>query len=549
MANKPLHFNIPQVRSMLVDANKTYLVWARGTGKSSGAMSPKLLKVTQEMPRSQIGIVGATFQQILVRTLPTVIANWERMGYRQGFHFIVGESPYGRAYEKWRRMWKWDGPLVKPLDHKYAIYWYNGAVMMLISQDRVGSSNGLSLQFIAGDEAKLLNKERLDDEVMPTLRGFRHIFGKESSYRGEFFSTDMPTTAKSSWILDKADLMNEEQIRLIMHVQLQVNIIQKEVKALKGSQAEERLKRLAQFEKALLKLRRGSIYYSEASALDNIDVLGDDYIKDMKRSLSESKFNASILNQRLKKIDGGFYGVLDPDIHGADWFNYSYLDNYIGRSGVDEIRRQDCRHDNFDLNRPLDIAMDYGADINCLVACQHIGNEYRALNSFYALHPALVDVVVQQFCQYYQYAKTKVVNYFYDHTAVGKHGLSEFTYSGKVVETLRSHGWTVNEYYVGQAPSHDRKYELINTILREEDHQLPVFRYSKTNCEQLEVSMANAGLRKGSKGFEKDKTPERDPSVAPQDATHLSDAIDTLLYFRFLEYFESQGAGIGASMR
>ena len=524
---KPLHFNVPQQLALLVQPQKFYGVWSRGVGKSHGAIAPYVVNQSRLMPRSQGGIVGATFQQLLVRTLPPVIAMWERMGYVRDTHFIVGREP-DKVFKK---LWNWEGPRHKPLDSKYAIYWFNGSCQVMISQDRIGSSNGLSLAYIVGDEAKLLNKERLDEEVMPTLRGDRSHYGHIPTYRGEFFTTDRPTNAAGQWIHQKAELMDKEQIQLILQFQLKINLLQRQLLTLSGQAYERILLQIQDYENRLVKLRKNSVYYSEANVYDNIDVLGEEYIDDMRIALSDSMFRTSILNERLLKIEGGFYGLLDANHHGTDWFDNDYLDRHLHKIGqpFQPNSRQDL---SFNRKEPLDIALDYGSSINCMVVGQLVGKQYRIGNSFYVLHPKLTEDVVNEFCDYYEDYPEKTVNYFYDHTAITGNGTTEWTYASVVIETLRNRNWHVNEIYVGQAPKHDRKYEFWGTLLKEKDPRLPVFRYSKTHCESLEISMNNAGVKYGRNGFQKDKTPERDPAIPPQEAPHLSDAADTLVFFR-----------------
>lgn len=536
MKAKPIHLNIPQLTNQLVKATKSYHVWARGTGKTTGVLSLFYLENARTMPRGQHGIVGATFQQLLVRTLPPIIQMWNRLGYKEGQHFVVGREPS----EKFKRMWKWQPPRTKPLDSKYAIYWFNGAVNVLISQDRAGSSNGLSLVSLGGDEAKLLNKERLDDETIPALRGDRSHFGHLSSYRSECYTTDMPTTPASSWILDKASEMDETQIELIIQFQLKVNLLRKELLTCSQEKRPGIIRKIKSFESKLHQLRiprkvgneyKYSIFYSEASALDNMDVLGPEYLSDMKRILSTSKYETSILNKRKLQIENGFYGNLVPEKHGTEWFNNGYLDSFIGDLANRNLTNADSRQDSgFNPNEPLDIAFDYGDKINTIVVGQWVGNEYRILNNLYVLHPELVDAVVQKFCDYYKHYRAKTVTYIFDHTALPSSGVTDFNYYLRVIETLKRNGWTIIERYIGNAPRHETKYEFVNLLLQESDPNLPRIRYSRTRCKYMETSMLNAGIKPSDRGFKKDKSTERDPNVPAEESTHISDAFDTLVF-------------------
>ena len=54
-----------------------------------------------------------------------------------------------------------------------------------------------------------------------------------------------------------------------------------------------------------------------ASSLDNVDILGEDYIRQMKRDLPPYTFAVSILNVKMQKSNDGFYSNLDIDhVHG-----------------------------------------------------------------------------------------------------------------------------------------------------------------------------------------------------------------------------------------
>jgi hypothetical protein len=156
MKIEEIHYNIPQLRSMTVFAPEEWAVLARGTGKTKGIIAPKSERLLNMMPRCTGVIVGATFQQILTRTLPPVIAGWEKLGYINGKHFLIGIKPP----KVWREKFDWKGPYHLPLNYEYFISWWNGAGVQLVSQDRAGSSNGVSIDWIMGDEAKLLNRER-----------------------------------------------------------------------------------------------------------------------------------------------------------------------------------------------------------------------------------------------------------------------------------------------------------------------------------------------------------------------------------------------------
>ena len=47
------------------------------------------------------------------------------------------------------------------------VTFYNGSVAIIISQDRPGSSNSLTLSWLLIDEAKFIDYDKLKDETLP----------------------------------------------------------------------------------------------------------------------------------------------------------------------------------------------------------------------------------------------------------------------------------------------------------------------------------------------------------------------------------------------
>lgn len=84
---------------------------------------------------------------------------------------------------------------------------------------------------------------------------------------------------------------------------------------------------LAQWRSVLNNMRRDCLLYVEFSTLENIDLLGEDFIRRMKRELSPQTFNTAILNKRIRVAKDGFYGALDEDINLYTAPDIAYLDN------------------------------------------------------------------------------------------------------------------------------------------------------------------------------------------------------------------------------
>lgn len=515
---KQIHYNKPQLRSMSICANQETAIWARGTGKSTGLIAPRAVRNMERMPRSRGVFVGATYMQLLERTLPPVISQWQEIGYQEGIDFWVRKKP-PRAAEV-------PVPINGPLSPEHAIYWKDGSVISLVSQDRPGSSNSMSVDWIMGDEAKFLNYEKLTNELLLANRGNERYFRDKSEHHSVLFCSDMPTAKSARWLLQARDQEDKEQIRLILAIVAEVYRL--ESIRTPGNAAAINNK-IARYEQSLNELRRTAVYFSLASSLDNIHALGVKTIKQWKRMLPDFIFQTAVLNREIVQIEDGFYPLLDEELHGYFNYEYSYIEDlglYLPKGTI-----TDCRKDGrFDRYQPLSIAFDYGGRINTLVVGQRQGNSLPVDNALYEKNPKILQDLVNRFCDYYTPFPTKHVHYHYDQTAIARKGDSTLSFKDQVVKILRERGWTVNEHYFGITPSHHARYLLWNSALKGDDPRLLKPSFNRENCKYLLLSMQQAGVKETSKGFEKDKGSERSKTIDQREATHFSDAVDTLYW-------------------
>jgi hypothetical protein len=527
MSNRQkLHYNVPQLLFHLVQAAINVVIWGRATGKTEGPMAFFTLDNIHKMPRSNGFLLGTTYEQLLTRTIPPLIAGWEKLGYVEGIHFFVRK--FAPDYYKWPKAWR------HPLKAEHYIHWYNGSGIYLVSQDRPGTINGVRTQWGAGDEAKFLNKEKLDNEALLTMAGHADKFSHLSNYLSLLFCSDMPTTSKGKWLLEYQQMMEPETIEAILMVQSQIIMLQTQMQEASDATKKRLQGQLNQFEQYLNELRKETVYFSMASTLDNIHALGLSPIKQFKRTLSDLAFQISVLNKQILAIENGFYGLLNEDEHGYEMANYAYIDNLYG-SGYKRDLKKDCRWDgDIQPYEPLDIACDYNNSINCVCVGQENhtkGWEYRLLNSMYVLNPLLLKDCIQKFHDYYQHHKSRYINYYYDHTAIAGNASSDLSYSDEWIQGLTSLGWHVTPYYIGQAPSHHSRYLLWSNLLQGQDSRLPRFGYNITNAGSWSTAAKQAGVLKKGEFFEKDKSSEKQGSgIPPYEATHQTDAADTLIY-------------------
>lgn len=533
-----VYYHAGQLRSILAGANTEYVVCGRGWGKSEGPGAKRTSDWANNMPRASIGIVGASYMQLLDRTLPPLYRAWERLGYKRNVHYWVRQKP--------PKSLGIPLPYYTPDTDKNTIYWWNGACFKLISQDRPGSANGTTLDALYGDESKLLNKVKFDLEISKANRGNVREFGDYSGHHGILFMTDMPTTPEAKWILDKRnDLQLDikkgdrtmkmvELLQLIINYQLYINKLEHDkYQANTIDQVKKYNRLIYSAERKINELRKETVNYTEGASLENIHFLGLDTIKKWKRDDLDIDFRTQVLNERLYQVTNAFYPYFDTAQHcDDDSYNYNYIDGlglYLP-TGVIKDSRVDS---DVLISQPLDIALDAGGRINCLVVGQEHPHLYRYLNGLYVKKPQLLHDVVEKFCTYYAHHRCKEVNFYYDHTFKATDATRIHNYADVVVKVLTDHKWSVKPIDIGQQPKHDTRYRMWGNVFREQDERFKPVRYNRNNCAQLIVAMQLAGALEGKEGTQKDKRPEAKLKVPAEEATHFTDAMDTLYVGRF----------------
>ena len=540
MAQKKVYFNKPQRLTQLIGANTTVIVAGRRTGKTDSIAAPFVLRNMQRMPGSTGGIVVPTFKHGLTNTIPGLLAAWKRWGYIEGIHYVVGRKP-PKSFRQ---------PIIDPKDYEHVISFYNGSVAVIISQDRPGSSNSLTLSWLLVDEAKFIDYAKLKDETLPANGGIKSHFGKHSFNHSIMILSDMPQTQKGSWFLHYRDKMDPELIATIEATVYEIWRIKERIRALNasGKPVPPYLKGyLRRLDRDLNKMRSVAVYYREYSSIENLQLLGENYIKQMKRDLTPLTFQTSILCQRIGIAKDGFYSSMREG-HKYDANDNQYLDTL----GYDyDFSRLDSRADkDVDPDAPICIGMDYNANINWIVVGQPRDRRLNVIKSFYVKFERKIPALVQDFCRYYAEHRNKTVVYYFDATALGSnYAVNEQDFRWVVVHEFERQGWRVETVYLGNPMRHDEKYLLINQGFAGKQRLMPFF--NRSNNEDLILAVQSAGVSRGRNGFHKDKSGEKlaeSEEDLLEHRTDGTDAFDTLYIgcekFPYREAFSLTTAGI-----
>ena len=504
---KRIYFNAPQRLTQLIGANTTVIVAGRRTGKTDSIASPFVLRNMQRMPGSTGGIVVPTYKHGLTNTIPGLLAAWKRWGFLNGVHYVIGRKP-PKSFGK---------PIIEPAEYEHVITFYNGSCAIIISQDRPGSSNSLTLSWLLIDEAKFIDYERLKDETLPANGGIKSYFGHHSFNHSVMILSDMPQTQKGSWFLHYQDKMDPDLIETIKGTVYEIWHVKQRIRKMRaeGIEVTRHLRNyLRRLDEQLNKMRSVAVYYKEYSSIENLQLLGESYIKQMKRDLTPKTFQTSILCQRIGIAKDGFYSSMREG-HKYNASDFEYLDSL----GYDFNEAQlDCRADK-DLNpfAPICIGMDYNANINWIVAGQPTGRRLNVIKSFYTKFERKIPALIDDFCRYYAHHQCKVVVYYYDSTAL----------------PMR----------------HDEKYLLINQGFAGKQRLMPMF--NRQNNDDLILAIQTAGVVRGRNGFRKDKGGEKlaeNEENLLEHRTDGTDAFDTLYIgcekFPYRDTFSLNSGGV-----
>lgn len=512
-------------------------VCGRGFGKSV-VQARRILDCVTRMPRSSGGMVGPSVTLMMRNILPSITQHFEAWGYMRDVHWVVGKRP--------PRQFHWPEPLIRPDNYENVLSFWNGTVLHLISQDRKGTSNSLSLDWLAIDEAKFIDFEQLKNETFQANRGQEQIFHSCFLHHGMTVTGDMPLTQEGSWFLRYRDMQNEELLKVIE------GLVVQRARLLRGAERYGMSSRIEmniqKTDKNLSFFRKHALLYREYSSLENLTVLGRKYFFDMKRNLPRLTFLTSVMCQRIEANSMGFYSSLRNSIL------YSASDiNYIDGLEYDreKTREIDSRWDaDVDTSRPLIIGFDANANINCLVVGQTARDEsgrvcLRILKSFYVKYDRKLPELVQDFCHYYRYHKHKRVIFYYDHTFVGNnYALQNDDFAHFIKYAFMGEGWMVADEYIGSAMEHHDKQLLISRMMKG-NAKLQIM-INRDNNPDLLIALRLAGV----KDNKKDKSLEKRIETAEsplESRTDFTDAFDTVCIGaeKFPRYDGGLGAGSG----
>ena len=335
MEQKSVYFNEKQLEFLQAKQKICTLIWGRGTGKGVALAGKTFLRM-RNLPRAKFFLSSTTYGQLLTKTLPPMLEKWGEIGLHENRDYVIGKRP----------LKGFDAPYKPPKDFENIITFRNGYTIEMISLDRPNSQRGGSYDGGDVDEAAFVPKEKFSGIMIPSIRGNQNKF---SHYLHQNLNlvTSMPRDPRGEWVLDY-----KQQAAAMPDV----------------------------------------YFYSEATAYDNVDVLGEDTLKLWETELDYLEFQIEVMNRRLNKATDAFY-------HRYDATRHNYMPEYEYTEGDRGIQVAGYR--DYNPKALLDITFDFGGWFTCAIAFQASGMVERAINKFHEKEGKVV-ALVDKICDAYE---------------------------------------------------------------------------------------------------------------------------------------------------
>lgn len=510
------YLNDGQAYMLMLNPRDLVAECGRGFGKGL-LQAGRAMTGVQGMPGSCGAAVCPSVKRGLTNIVPSWMVHWENWGLKRDRHYIVGKKP-------WKAL-GWKKPIFTPANWENSISFWNGSVINLISQDRSGTSNSMSLDYVILDEAKLLDFEQLKDETFQANRGNQMYFGKFFMHHGMTITSDTPMTKKGSWYFRYEKEMDPDLVRVMEGLVNHIWVLRDKMK-----KHPERTvyyeQKIRKEEEQLNFFRSKCLLYCKYSSITNLAVLGKEFVKRMRRELPFLTFMTSIMCRRVGISQDGFYGGMREAVNLYTAPNDSVLQ--LEAVGMEGGIPNDCRTDgDLEKQKPLIIAFDANALINWLVVGQ-VGQDgkLRTLKSFFVKYDRKLPELLDDFLAYYHYHQRHSVIFYYDSTFVGQnYAMHNDDFHTMITKHLRRHQWTVREKSIGRPMEHVEKNALINRMFQgRAKHQVLI---NRDNNPDLLISIQSAGVLNGKKDKSGEKLVETEEDRL-EARTDGSDAFDTL---------------------
>jgi len=488
--SKRIYVNPVQARFLKAFKNHSHgkrrikvLIAGRALGKSS-VIALRTRENLAALPRAKFFFSSTTYAQILTKTLPAIKHIWKMYGLKEhtrtsNGHYVIGKRPPEH----------WDTPYSPPEAYKNVITWFNGYTIEMLSMDRPDLARGGSYDGGDIDEAALVKKEHINTVILPSMRGNLHRYNSPLHYQLGLYSS-MPWKTSGQYLLEYEDKAKADPDRY---------------------------------------------FYIEGTAMDNIQVLGQDFIDFLKQEMSPLEFAVEVMNQRITKVEDQFYTSFDEDVHP-----YSPKATY--GEGPGGITFEGYKDHN--PNQLIEVSMDFDGWFNGMICFQESKNEEKAFDSFFVINERKINELIDDFCQEYQHKQIfKYVRVWGDPRGHDRRPDGPTLYE-QIYARFNKNGWGCEiKAKSGRTTNHISRHYFMNELLSGENQRLPKFKINQERCKDVIIALQLTQIKPD---FKKNKSKEKDKSFPQEHAPHFTDMLDYYLYEKHA--YKSKMQGLGTSV-
>lgn len=475
-APRRIYVNEKQRQFLAAKQKRRSFVGGRGSGKTTVAGHETRVEMNY-LPRAKGFLAGLTYTQLTSNTVPAMEGAWQAHGLREfdqksGFgHYVKGKKPPAN----------WIKPYQPPSSYENVISFLNGYTIQMLSMDRAELARGGNYDFGHIDESALMKEEHVNKILRPMIRGNIYRF-KDEHHQTFCDYTSVPWLPSGQWVFKTEDLAKESP------------------------------------EEA---------FFLESTAYDNVAVLGEKYLRDLRNGMTPLEWDVEVLNKRLTKLPNSFYPAFNEEKHGV-WKTYSYV--HDEKTGLTLPLDSDR-----DPTRELELSFDFNAAFTSVTVHQENGNEFRTLDALWVKQSAttVLDALVTKFTTSYESHERKHVVIYGDRNGNNKQVGSNLTFYQTIQQQLVASGWSSVLMVQGLDPDHRLKHIAINEMLAENNPRLPVLRFNRNKCKFVIISIQQSPINPD---WTKNKKSEKS-SIDQERATHLSDCFDNIVYRKYGHLF------------
>lgn len=551
------YMNRVQLLANLIDPNMLYAEWARATGKTEGVITPRLIRVVNDMPGELSFLVHKTYVALMTNVWPNIQASFARpiiVGGKQrplleyGIDYVVGESKLPSHFRQPRY----------PIAYaKHSVVFRNGAHLQLVSSDQPESVAGRNGVHAFVEEMKHNSGEKLKSRLFPSLRGGCAEIRKSAYYQGVTGVSDTARVdlGEDDWFENYENKMDKRLIDEIASVALALNssayrlfMMQKELRETKNPVVMEKIRLeqqkqnafIARWKPRLADMRRNAIYYIRASSFCNKDILGPKFFKTQLDTLDMDEFLTAICAIRHKEVTNKFFTTYDRERH-------QFKDSYI----YDEILKMDLKDHfsltarylrHYDKREPLYMGYDPGNFQSLIVGQEKdCGRYFDIIKEFWAYIPDDQQNLAQQVYSFFGSDAVNKTIHLYPDRAGNKtrEELEQITTDSLTMKAaLESYGFSVILYNDGQETIyHWQQFRLCQLLFSEKLPLLPKVRIDENECPNLCSAILITPLKKTNGKIEMDKSSEKKEELKrrPGLTTQLPSAAIYLFYGLFAD--------------